>query len=339
MSQDQQDPEDFTLEVDLSEEEAEQIIADAASARESLARKYLLRLLRRHPDARPAQIVRMLEKHYSRSIMAAGWIVSAGTRAADAGQAMIPGGGLVVGGVKKLGERFVRKGAQAALGKAAELVPAGSQQLQFELTALFALALIDLQGIDLDDEQAKALVMGLSNKRLKHKILVRMTQDAAGLRGGAGGHDASAWAMTLAEWLPAGHATRLHEAMKTGLLTVEGQEKPVADYGLRIRPGDGISFAFGRAVVKASREAFAAPPTAVPAHLTLALAAAEEGDDEGNRATEAMEEAAKVAGQWMVGTAKALGENVSSVVGLIPGRLRGRKKDKDLPGEQPAGKI
>jgi len=91
--------------------------------------------------------------------------------------------------------------------------------------------------------------------------------------------------------------------------------------------------------VKASREAFAAPPTAVPAHLTLALAAAEEGDDEGNRATEAMEEAAKVAGQWMVGTAKALGENVSSVVGLIPGRLRGRKKDKDLPGEQPAGET
>lgn len=129
----------------------------------------------------------MLERHYSTSITTAGALITAGAIAADIGIAMTPGVGAAAAGTKSAGQHAAKKAGQEAakpaaknaakiaaknmaLGtakngaqRAAALLPAGDEQLQFEITAIFALAVADIHGMDLDKDQALALVYGLSN--------------------------------------------------------------------------------------------------------------------------------------------------------------------------------
>src|SRR5690349_24567480 len=70
---------------------AEREIAEAVSARHSIARKYVVRVRRRHPDATPAEIVTLLERHYVTAISIAGGVATAGSIAASVGLSLIPG--------------------------------------------------------------------------------------------------------------------------------------------------------------------------------------------------------------------------------------------------------
>jgi Tfp pilus assembly protein PilE len=346
------DIEGITLEAELVGEDATRDIAKAVSARHTIARKYVMRLRRRHPDATPAEVIQMLERHYATSITTAGALISAGAIAADIGIAMIPGVGAAAAGMKSAGQQAAKKtGKEAvkfaaksaakqaaknmAMGtakngaqRAAALLPAGDEQLQFEITAVFALAIADIHGMDLDKDQALALVYGLSNERVSQKQIATMATDlssasAEGVVGGgntvaAGRADWSHWANTLADTLPGGAAQSLVRTMETGELdtvrqNLSGKQQATIEYGVGALAGGVTRFVFGREVVTAARAAFAEAPDTFPEHLAIPVEPeAEDGDADQNRALAAMEDAAKMTGNWIAGTASTVGGGVAT---------------------------
>ncbi|KIS28678.1 hypothetical protein TV39_04680 [Arthrobacter sp. SPG23] len=344
--------ESITLEAELVGEDATRDIAKAVSARHSIARKYVMRLRRRHPDATPAEVIQMLERHYGTSITTAGALISAGAIAADIGIAMIPGVGAAAAGMKSAGQQAAKKtGKEAvklaaksaakqaaknmALGtakngaqRAAALLPAGDEQLQFEITAVFALAIADIHGMDLDKDQALALVYGLSNERVSQKQIATMATDLSsassdgvvgvGNRIAAGRTDWSHWANTLADTLPGGAAQSLVRTMETGQLdavreNLSGKQQATIEYGVGALAGGVTRFVFGRDVIVAARAAFADAPDTFPEHLAVPVKAGDDDRDvEQNRAIAAMEDAAKVTGNWIAGTASTVGGGVAT---------------------------
>ena len=344
--------ESITLEAELVGEDATRDIAKAVSARHSIARKYVMRLRRRHPDATPAEVIQLLERHYATSITTAGALISAGAIAADIGIAMIPGVGAAAAGMKSAGQQAAKKtGKEAvkfaaksaakqaaknmAMGtakngaqRAAALLPAGDEQLQFEITAVFALAIADIHGMDLDKDQALALVYGLSNERVSQKQIATMATDLSGASAegvvgvantvAAGRADWSHWANTLADTLPGGAAQSLVRTMETGELdtmrqNLSGKQQATIEYGVGALTGGVTRFVFGREVVTAARAAFAEAPETFPEHLAIpAEPEAEDGDADQNGALAAMEDAAKMTGSWIAGTASTVGGGVAT---------------------------
>ncbi|WP_426939268.1 hypothetical protein ACQCSV_05590 [Pseudarthrobacter sp. S3] len=343
----------ITLEAELVGEDATRDIAKAVSARHSIARKYVMRLRRRHPDATPAEVIQMLERHYGTSITTAGALISAGAIAADIGIAMIPGVGAAAAGMKSAGQQAAKKtGKEAvklaaksaakqaaknmALGtakngaqRAAALLPAGDEQLQFEITAVFALAIADIHGMDLDKDQALALVYGLSNERVSQKQIATMATDLSsasvdgvvgvGNRIAAGRTDWSHWANTLADTLPGGAAQNLVRTMETGQLDVvrenlSGKQQATIEYGVGALAGGVTRFVFGRDVIVAARAAFADAPDMFPEHLAVDMKDLSDEDSEvdQNRALAAMEDAAKATGNWIADTASTVGGGVAT---------------------------
>ena len=338
-----------TLEAVLDDETATRDITKAVSARHSIARKYVMWLRRRNPHATPAEIVGLLERHYGSAITTAGAVIAAGAIAADVGIAMIPVAGPAAAGVKSASAQAAKKaGAEAAkaatkaaaksvaLGaaktgaqRAASLLPAGDEQLQFEITAVFALALADIHGMDLDRDQAHALIYGLSNERVSQQQIATMASDVAlTSREGvvevshsiaAGRGDWSHWANTLADSLPAGSAQSFVRTIQTGQLDsvregLTGKQQSAVEYGVGAVVGGVARFVFGRQVIEASRSAFAAPPDAFPSRLALNLKSKtdDDADDaEVNRAFAAMRDSARSTGDWIAGAAGAVGSGVS----------------------------
>lgn len=347
------DAEAVTLEADLDDEDAEHEIEQAIGGRHSIARKYVLRLRRRHPNATPDEIVRILERHYSTSITAAGMALTAAELAAEVGISLIPGGGAAAVGVKAAGQRATKKVVKAAgtavakkaarsaakniaLGaakssaqKLSQLLPAGDQQLQFEITAIFGLAIADIHGMDLDHDQAHALIYGLTNERVSQQQIARMAADFAMASSPVDGEagqalttahtDRTHWASTLADALPSGAAQSLVRTVQTGQLDTvragfNGKQQTTIDYGVAA-VADGVTrFRFGRDIVNPARIAFPALPDEFPAHLAIPQEAAydaEESDDEPNRAIAALEEAAKATGTWIIDAAETVGDGVA----------------------------
>jgi hypothetical protein len=200
--------------------------------------------------------------------------------------------------------------------------------LQFEITAVFALAIADIHGMDLDKDQALALVYGLSNERVSQKQIATMATDlssasAEGVVGvgnkiAAGRTDWSHWANTLADTLPGGAAQSLVRTMETGQLdtvreNLSGKQQTTIEYGVGALAGGVTRFVFGREVVDAARAAFADAPDKFPEHLAVPVDAdAEDGDAEPNRALAALEDAAKTAGSWIGDTANTVGGGVAT---------------------------
>lgn len=384
------DTETITMEAELVDEDAARDIAKAVSARHSIARKYIMRIRRRHPDATPAEVIQMLERHYGTSITTAGAVIAAGVIAADIGIAMIPGVGAAAAGVKSAGQQAAKKtGKEAvkiaakqaakqaaknmALGtakngalRAAALLPAGDEQLQFELTAIFGLAIADIHGMDLDQDQAHALVYGLSNERVSQQQIATMASDLSkvssegvvgvGNRIAAGRTDWSHWASTLADTLPGGAAQSLVRTMQTGQLdtvreNLSGKQQATIEYGVGALAGGVTRFVFGRDVIVAARAAFADAPDEFPAHLAINATTKPDTDDgeaESNRALAALEDAAKMTGNWISGTASsvgggvatgavAVGAGVASAAGTVTRQFRSVDIDGDgIPDEPQA---
>lgn len=338
-----------TLETQLDDEEANADIAKAVSARHSIARKYVMRIRRRRPQATPAEVIRLLERHYSTSITAAGAAITAGSIAAEVGIALIPGGGVAAAGIKTAGKQAAKKTVQVTAKEAAKvaaknmamgaaksganriaaLLPAGDQQLQFELTAIYGLALADIHGKALDQDQAHALVYGLTNERVSQEQIAIMAKDVAetspdgvvgvGHKFAAAGGDWSHWATTLADTLPSGAAQSLVRTMQTGQLdtvreTLNGKHQTAIEYGVGALTGGVSRFVFGRDVVESARKAFPEAPAEFPAHLALQIELSDAGDQESepNRALAALEDAAKSTGSWITGTASTVGEGVAT---------------------------
>lgn len=310
----------LTLETEISDDDAQGEIAQV-SGRHAIARKHVLRLRRRNPDATPAEIIQLLERQYTGSITAAGTAIAVGGFAATVGISLIPGGGAAAAGAKGIGAHAAKKAAGAAAkatlkragkdlalgaaksgaGRVAALLPAGEQQLQFEITAIFGLALADIHGIAYDRDQAHALVFGLTNERVSQQQIARMAADVANVSPDTPDASGGAqWASTLADALPGGAAQSLVRTMQTGHLdavrdSMNGKQQAAVDYGVQAVSGGGTRFVFGRDVAKSARTAFPPPPLEFPAHLAVPVAD-DDDDDEPNRAIAALENAAKTTG-------------------------------------------
>ncbi|MBM7473129.1 hypothetical protein [Subtercola frigoramans] len=347
------DSDDVVFEAELVEDDAVREIAKAIGARHSIARKYVMRLRRRNPEATPAEIIRILERHYTTSISTAGAVIAAGAIAANIDISLIPLGGAAASGAKAAGQHAAKQaGKQVAKSAAKEaakaaakgmalgvattgaqrvvaLIPAGDQQLQFEITAVFALAIADIHGMNLDHDQAFTLVYGLSNERVGQEQIAIMAADVATVSTdntvslsksiADGREDWSHWANTLADTLPAGAAQSLVRTIQTGQLDtvragLSGKQQAAVEYGVGAVVGGVARFVFGRDVVAASRAAFTPAPDVFPAHLIVPEKEVLEDDvdSEPNRAIAALEEAAKSTGTWITGTATSIGGGVAN---------------------------
>jgi hypothetical protein len=336
------DIEAITLEAELVDEDAARDITKAVSGRRSIARKYVMRVRRRHPDATPAEVIQMLERHYGTAISAAGAAMTVGAIAADVAIAMIPVAGPAAAGVKSASQQAAKSAVKVAaqgvaLGAAktgarrvAGLIPAGDEQLQFEITAIFGLAVADIHGMDLDQDQAHALVYGLTNECVSPQQIATMATDLADVssegavgvarRIAAGRSDWSHWASTLADTLPGGAAQSLVRTIQTGQLdtvrvNLSGKQQAAIEYGVGALAGGVARFVFGRDVINAARVAFADAPDAFPAHLALPLKSMPDAGDreaEPNPALAALEDAAKATGNWIADTASTVGGGVAT---------------------------
>src|SRR6476469_6399275 len=97
------DPEDVTLEAELVDKDAEREIDKAVRGRRGIARKYVKRMRSRNPEATPAEIISMLERHYVTAITATGVAIKVGGIAAEIGISLIPGGSAAATGTKAAG--------------------------------------------------------------------------------------------------------------------------------------------------------------------------------------------------------------------------------------------
>jgi hypothetical protein len=358
------DIETITLEAELTDDVAERGIETAVNGRHSVARRYVLWVRRRNPEATPSEVITFLERHYVTAITVAGGLVSAGSIALDVGISLIPGGGAAKTATKHVARRAAKSVAKkAALGATrlgaehvSKMLPAGDEQLQFEITALFALALADIHGMSLDQAQRSALVYGLSNDRVDQGQIAAMATDLArsalaqsatspvevGQSIAHGQRDWSHWADTLARSLPAGAAQDLVRGMKTGTLEdvragLSGKRQAAVEYGAGALMGGVTRFVFGRGVVSATQQAFADPPAEFPPHLAIEAKEKPENDDEANPAFAALLGAARSTGGWLGGSAQTIGTGVGTVAGTVSRPFRGVDLDGDgIPDEPQA---
>lgn len=326
------------LGAELLPRQAEQEIDEAVRGRRRIARRYVRRLRRRHPDATPAEILSLLERHYVTAISVTGAAVTAGALAVEIGFGLIPGAGAAKTG-GKAAAKAATKGTMKATGKkvatglaksgsarAVALLPAGDAQLQFEITALFALAVADIHVKKFDQHQAHALVYGLSNRRMSQKQIAAMAaglateSDSGQVKPGRQQdepRDWSRWAETLADSLPGDQAQKLVRGVATGVLEdvrtgLQQKEQERVEYGVGALVGGATRFVFGRQVVEAARSAFPDPPSGFPHYLSVPKKA-EKAEDESDRALSALEDAAKVVGTTVVSGATAVATAADAV--------------------------
>jgi len=342
MTEPSQDVEQITLEAELVDEDAEQEIAKAVSGRKAIARKYVRWVRRRNPDATPAEITRTLERHYVTAIGVAGGIVTVGSLAID----FVPGGGAATKGVKAAAIGLAMTAAST------KILPAADQQLQFEITAMFGLALADIHGMDYDQDQSKALVYGLSNSRMSQAQITSFATDLAtaspssavdmGQRIADGRGDWSHWASTLASSLPGDGAKSLVESIQAGKLEdLRGRLGKRGQAAVELSIGAALSgasrFVFGREVVVAARGAFPPAPDAFPDHLAVEATEKPDAGDEPSRALLALKNAAQATGGWVSGAATAVGSGVTAAASTVSRPFRHVDLDGDgIPDEPQA---
>jgi hypothetical protein len=361
------DPQDVTLEAELAGKDAEREIDKAVRGRRGIARKYVKWVRRRNPGATPAEIISMLERHYVTAISVAGAAITVGSIAGEIGIAMIPGVGAAAAGTKAVAKEAGKKAtketakatarqtakaaaksaargaAKSGAQRAAARLTAGASQLQFEITALFALAVADIHGTDYDQQQAHALVYGLCNGRVSQQQIAMMASDLAqssnpqiisASQPTAGGRkDVAHWANTLADSLPGGAAQNLVRGVQTGVLEnirsgLDGRRQAAVEYGVGALVGGITRFVFGREVVDAAHSAFPDAPDTFPAYLDV-HAKPEKADNEPNRALEALEDAAKAVGAGMSTGAVTVGTGVASAAFVVTRPFRSVDLDGD----------
>ncbi len=225
-------------------------IYSAIDAQRSAAISYVRNVRGRQLDATPVEIIKTLERHYLVSVTASGSAVGA--------TAFIPGAGTAV-----------------ALGAAAaELL------LQFELAALFGLAIAEVHGLNITDrDRARTVILTLmleQEGRNKVTALAKaaIRRDASGLTGAAQlGKEVSVDDLPLADLLGTAVPADLVPSILESVQDLAKKKLPetVAVAGTRLIPG-GIGmvlggfggYAAGNDVVQASRQAFGPSPDVLP---------------------------------------------------------------------------
>ncbi|MFZ7087927.1 hypothetical protein [Curtobacterium sp. RRHDQ10] len=194
------------------------------------------RLRRAHPDASPADIIRILERHYLTAVTSGGAAVGA--------SAVIPG-----------------------VGFAASLGLTGAETVGFlETSALFAQSVTEVHGIAMTDpDRARTLVMAMILGAPGTSLVKQLAAQA----GGGPARD-KFWGEMITSSIPrsamGGIANQLRDtfvkrfALRQGT-SVIGRAIP---FGIGAVVGGIGNHALGRKVVDSSRSAFGTPPSSFP---------------------------------------------------------------------------
>lgn len=194
----------------------------------------------RHPDADPAQIVRILETRYLAAVTTGGAAVGA--------TAVIPG-----------------------IGTGVTLALSGAETLGFmESTALFAQSVAEVHGIAVrDPERARALVMTLMLGKEGVDLVSQLARQASG----KGGTRSSYWGELVTKSLPRAAVGPLVDRLKSefirqfasrGGASFIGKAMP---FGVGAVIGGAGNHLLGRRVLKNSRRAFGTAPLWLPPEL------------------------------------------------------------------------
>ncbi|MFG6491592.1 hypothetical protein [Microbacterium sp. P03] len=194
----------------------------------------------RHPDAGPAEIIRMLERRYLTAVTSGGAAVGA--------TAVVPG-----------------------IGTAITLTLSGVETVGFlEATALFAQSVTEVHGIPVENpERARALVLTLMLGREGIDLVSQLAKQA----GGKGGTRDKYWGEMITKTLPRAALAPLVDRLKTSFVhqfaakggaSIVGKALP---FGIGAVIGGTGNHILGRRVLVNSRRAFGAPPVDLPADL------------------------------------------------------------------------
>jgi hypothetical protein len=194
----------------------------------------------RHPDATPAQIVRILERRYLATVATTGAAVGA--------TAVIP---------------VVTTGVTLALS--------GVETVGFvEATALFAQSLAEIHGIRVENpDRARALVLTLMLGAEGVELLSQLTRQAAG----TGQARNAYWGELITKTLPRTAVAPLVDRLKSAFVrrfAVAGGTSFIGKalpFGVGAVVGGAGNSILGRRVVVGARRAFGSPPTIVPPEL------------------------------------------------------------------------
>lgn len=208
---------------------------------------HLRSIRRRHPDATPAQIIRILERRYLTAVTTGGAAVGA--------TAVVPG-----------------------VGTGVSLALSGAETIGFlEATALYAQSMAEVHGIRVDDpDRARALVLTLMLGEEGVSLVSQLAKQA----GGKGLARPAFWGDMVTKSLPRAAMGPLVDRLKSAFVrqfaarggaSVFGKALP---FGVGAAIGGAGNHMLGRRVVSGSRKAFGVPPAQYPSELEPATRAA-----------------------------------------------------------------
>jgi hypothetical protein len=194
----------------------------------------------RHPQATPAEIIRILEKRYLSAVTTGGAAVGA--------TAVIPG-----------------------IGTGVTLALSGVETVGFvESTALFAQSVAEVHGIAISNpDRARALVMTL----MLGKEGVALVGQLAGQGTGRGGSRSAYWGELVTKSLPRAAVGPMVDRLKSMFLKQFAAKGGASFLGKAMPFGVGAviggtgNHILGRRVLTTSHHAFGAPPLTLPAEL------------------------------------------------------------------------
>ncbi|MEJ6556063.1 hypothetical protein PQI51_13625 [Microbacterium esteraromaticum] len=195
---------------------------------------------RRHPEADPEQIVRILEARYLGAVTAGGAAVGA--------TAVVPG-----------------------IGTGVTLALSGVETIGFmESTALFAQSVAEVHGIAIENpERARALVMTLMMGKEGVDLVSQLARQATG----KGGTRSSYWGEMVTKSLPRAAMGPIVDRLKSEFIRQFAKRGGASFLGKALPFGVGAvvggagNHLLGRRVLTTSRRAFGAAPAVLPVDL------------------------------------------------------------------------
>jgi hypothetical protein len=254
----------------------------------------------RHPDASPADIVRILERRYLAAVTTGGAAVGA--------TAVVPG-----------------------IGTGVTLALSGVETVAFlEATTLFAQSVAEVHGIPVaDPDRARALVLTL----MLGKEGVDLVAQLAGQAVGRGPNRQGYWGELITKSLPRAAVGPLVDRLKSTFIRQFAARGGASWIGKALPFGIGAAIGgagnniLGRRVLVGSRRAFGVPPLGLPAELEPRPGA--------DRVERIAGRGIRRAGEVVVGgvtrTTAAVGSGVTRTTAAVGGVVRRRKREIEPP--------
>lgn len=220
----------------------QQAILKGIGVQRPIVLAYLRRLQRKHPNATPAELAKLVERDYL--------AVATGSGAAVGGTAAVP----VVGTATALGLSVA-----ATLGF-------------LEASALYAQALAELHGIAIDDpERSRVLVMGVLMGEEGSSMIAGLSAQAAG----RGGGPVKGWARAFGAGRPTSFYSTMQKSLqKKFMRKVVGTQAAsvvgrVVPFGIGAVIGGAGNRHLAKRVIETAAVAFAGIPTVIEGQLAL----------------------------------------------------------------------